>query len=54
MSAGKITAGCFYLENHCPVCKRPRSKGRHDKCSKIMQKRYFEEHAKCQPTDSTN
>jgi hypothetical protein len=37
----------MYLNSYCPICKEPRGKeGKHNKCSKIMQKRRLEEDLK--------
>lgn len=37
----------MYLNSYCPICKEPRGKeGKHNKCSKIMQKRRQEEDLK--------
>lgn len=47
-STGKLAAGYMELEFLCDQCRRPRSKGNHDKCSKARQ----QEHARRNEHDS--
>lgn len=37
---GKLRAGCLDLSLECDVCHKNRSRGSHDKCSKIRQQRH--------------
>lgn len=39
-SKGKLKAGYMELHFSCEKCKRPRSKGNHDKCSKARQREH--------------
>ena len=39
-SKGKLAAGYMELHFSCEICKRPRSKGNHDKCSKARQREH--------------
>lgn len=47
-SKGKLAAGYMELHFACEICKRPRSTGNHDKCSKARQL----EHARRNSHDS--
>lgn len=47
-SKGKLSAGYLELGFFCTYCNRPRTKGRHDKCSKARQ----QEHARRNSHDS--
>lgn len=39
-STGKLRAGYIELHFACEICKRPRSQGNHDKCSKARQREH--------------